>query len=150
LIQPPPDHGDDDQETTLNPHYTSVAWKYFKRESTGAAESSAEGAEGVQALCRLCLEFQNDAYPYKVSKGSTKSLLIHLLREHIQPEDEGVPVVELDDQEKLFETKSAERWAPKTLYEDFLQRKADENQEELDGGEPGFSQIRFRKKTVRW
>jgi hypothetical protein len=28
-IQPP--LGDDGQETTLNPHFTSVAWKYFKR-----------------------------------------------------------------------------------------------------------------------
>jgi hypothetical protein len=85
-----------------------------------------------------------------MTKGSTKSLLIHLLREHVEPEDERVPVVESDDQDKLFETKSAERWAPKTLYEDFLQRKANERQEELDGEEPGFSQIRFRKKTVRW
>jgi hypothetical protein len=149
LIEPPLGHGDDDQETTLNPHFTSVAWKYFKRVS-GAEEASAEGVEGVQALCRLCLEFQKEAYPYKMTKGSTKSLLIHLLREHIEPEDERVPVVESDDQDKLFETKSAERWAPKTLYEDFLQRKANERQEELDGDEPGFSQIRFRKKTVRW
>ncbi|KAA8892566.1 hypothetical protein FN846DRAFT_896740 [Sphaerosporella brunnea] len=35
------------------------------------------------------------------------------------------------------------------LYEDFLKRKANERQEELDGDEPGFSQIRFWKKTVR-
>jgi hypothetical protein len=41
---------DDDQETTLNPHFTSVAWKYFKRVTVpGAEESSAEGC--VQGLC---------------------------------------------------------------------------------------------------
>jgi hypothetical protein len=77
------------------------------------------------------LEFQNEAYPYKLTKGSTKSLLVHLLRQHIEPEDERVPVVEFNDQDKLFETKSAERWASKISYEDFLKRKANEREQEL-------------------
>jgi hypothetical protein len=38
LIKPPIGYGDDDQETTLNPHFTSVAWKYFKTVTIPGAE----------------------------------------------------------------------------------------------------------------
>jgi hypothetical protein len=55
------------------------------------------------------------------------SLRIHLLHQHIETEDERVPVVAFNDQQKLFETKSAVRWAPTMSYEDFLQRNANEH-----------------------
>jgi hypothetical protein len=71
-LVPPGSPLSDTQETPLNPHFTSIVWKYFKRE--------AEDSEGaVYGLCRLCLDFKKEAYPYKITKGSTKSLHIHLL-----------------------------------------------------------------------
>jgi hypothetical protein len=131
------------QETPPNPHFASIAWKYFKREAE-------EGA--VYDLCRLCLDFKKEAYPYKITKGSTKSLHIHLLMQHIEPEDNRVLVVESGDQDKLFETKIEERYAPRTAYEDFLQWRANTRAGELEreGGEPGFDPISFRKKVIRW
>jgi hypothetical protein len=106
----------------------------------------------VYGLCRLCLDFKKEAYPYKLTKGWTKSLHIQLLMQHIEPEDNRIPVVECEDHDKLFETNIGERYVPRTAYEDFLQRRANARARELEheGGEPGFDPIRFRKKAIRW
>jgi hypothetical protein len=77
---PPDDASSQETETPLNPHFTSIAWKYFKRET----EEGPETESAVYGLCRLCLDFKKEAYPYKNTKGSTKSLQIHLMQ-HIEP-----------------------------------------------------------------
>jgi hypothetical protein len=56
-------------------------------------------------------------------------------------------VVEFDDQDNA---KIAERYSPKGAYEDFLQRKANERELELHGGEAGYQQSRFTKYVTRW
>jgi hypothetical protein len=56
-------------------------------------------------------------------------------------------VVEFDDQDNA---KIAERYSPKGPYEDFLQRKANERELELDGGEAGYQQSRFTENVIHW
>jgi hypothetical protein len=98
LLPPGSPPGDaQEKETPLIPHFTSIAWKYFKRETEGLEGPETESA--VYGLCRLCLDFKKEAYPYTITKGSTKSLHIHLLTQHIEPEDNRIPVVEVEDQD---------------------------------------------------
>jgi hypothetical protein len=81
---------------------------------------------------------------------------MHLLAQHIEPSDEDSemantdpawnpsPLVDEEDRDRLLNTNTAKKHAPRGAYQLFLERKARAK------GVKGFEEWRFRKKVIRW
>ncbi|KAF8541114.1 hypothetical protein BDD12DRAFT_803966 [Trichophaea hybrida] len=134
-------------------HYTSRCWKYFHREVRGTWRNRTNHiVDDVRRFCKLCEATGQRQYPYLISRGSTKSLLAHLMSKHIDPGldqcegEQNGPYVDLEDQDYFLALDTARGFAPDSAI---LQYALKRRQME-DSQVPGFDHMRFRKKTFRW
>jgi hypothetical protein len=79
---------------------------------------------------------------YRTPQGSTKTLLTHILKQHLTEEGSGDAVAP-EDAQIFLATKSAAKFAPPEVYQEFKAK-----QDQTGGHE--FDNTRFQLKILRW
>jgi hypothetical protein len=81
---------------------------------------------------------------YRTPQGSTKTLLTHILREHLKEDEDHPYAVAPEDAQVFLSTKSAAKFAPDDVYEQFSTAEKEQQ------GERVFDDARFQLKVLRW
>jgi hypothetical protein len=79
---------------------------------------------------------------YRTSQGSTKTMLAHLLRQHLTEDEDLGPAVDPEDARIFLSTKTAARYAPEDIYNEFATTEQEHQRH--------FDQTRFQLKILRW
>jgi hypothetical protein len=74
----------------------------------------------MEARCVANRRFSTGSPPqYRTSQGSTKTMLTHLLRQHLTEDENLGPAVEPEDARIFLSTKTAASFAPEDIYTEF-------------------------------
>jgi hypothetical protein len=79
---------------------------------------------------------------YRTSQGSTKTMLAHLLQQHLTEDEDLGPAVEVEDARIFLSTKTAAEFAPEDIYMEFA--TSEQERQRL------FDHTRFQLKILRW
>jgi hypothetical protein len=142
---------------------SSLCWKYFQKLVIGKRRTKkGNEVDNVVGRCKLCRVKYTPTTPppsgqaeadggscysppqYQTPQGSTKTLLTHILREHLKEGEDHGGVVDPEDVPVFLATGSATKFAPHDIYEDFV---ATTKQQE---GERAFDNTRFQLNVLRW